>query len=364
MEEDPMVAGLHISMSSDGLEEDLHSNHPSSLIEGPIVNGKYYLLSLLSCPSVTNIANEFLSLSVKLFETREDLLSVVRKIGKSQGYAMVIKRSKRSKGGDRRYVLIGCDRGGSYRTSLHLRRRKKNSASRLIDCPFKIVGRSTAEGLWKVEIISLFHNHDPSIDMAGHPYSRRFTKEEAIQVEQMSKAGIKPRQILFSLRQNNPDLLAVSRNIYSKTAQFRKESLGGRSIIQALLDELGGASFYHIVKYDHSGHLTHLFFAHPTSIELTKSYSSVFVMDCTYKTNKYKMPLLEIIGVSSFNTSFYSCFVFMQKEEQQDYQWALEMFSKLLGDGDHPLAIITDRELALMKAIQIVFPGTPNLLCI
>lgn len=87
-------------------------------------------------------------------------------------------------------------------------------------------------------------------------------------------------------------------------------------------------------------------------------------MDCTYKINKYKMSLLEIIKVSSFNTSFYSCFIFMQKEEQRDYQWALEMFSKLLGDGDHPLAIITDRELALMKAIQIVFPGTPNLLCI
>lgn len=80
------------------------------------------------------------------------------------------------------------------------------------------MGRSTAEGLWKVEIISLFHNHDPSTDMVGHPYSRRFTKEEALQVEQMSKADIKPRQILSSLRQNNPDLLAVSRNIYSKTA--------------------------------------------------------------------------------------------------------------------------------------------------
>ncbi|XP_062020215.1 uncharacterized protein LOC133736633 isoform X2 [Rosa rugosa] len=40
------------------------------------------------------------------------------------------------------------------------------------------------------------------------------------------------------------------------------------------------------------------------------------------------------------------------KEEQQDYQWALEMFSKLLGADNHPVAIITDRELALMKAIQ------------
>ncbi|XP_024196958.1 protein FAR1-RELATED SEQUENCE 5 isoform X2 [Rosa chinensis] len=373
MEQEPLDAGLQISMSSDDMEDDLQSNHPSSIIEVPIVNGKYYVLSLLLCleliilfffdllegPSMIDDSDEFLSLSTKFFENREDLVSAIRKIGLLQGYVMVITRSRSN-----RDVAIGCDRGGCYRTCSALEEKKKNSASRRIDCPFKIVGRRTAEGLWKVEISSLLHNHEPSTDMAGHPYCRRFTKEEASQVEQMSRAGIKPRQILSSLRQSNPDLLAVSRNIYSKTSQFRRESLGGRSIIQALLDELGGAGFSHNVKYDHSGHLTHLFFAHPTSIELTKSYSNVFVMDCTYKTNKYKMPLLEIVGVSSFNTSFYSCFVFMQKEEQQDYQWALEMFSKLLGDGNHPLAIIIDRELALMKAIQVVFPMTPNLLCI
>ncbi|XP_062020976.1 protein FAR1-RELATED SEQUENCE 6-like [Rosa rugosa] len=331
------------------MEENLQSNHPSSIIELLIVNG----------PSMIDVSDKFLSLLTNFFENREDLVSAIHKIGLLQGYVMVIKRSKSN-----RYVAIGCDRGGCYRTCSALEEKRKNSASHRIDCPFKILGRRTAEGLWKVEISSLLHNHEPSTDMAGHPYCRLFTKEEALQVEQMSRAGIKPRQILSSLRQSNPDLLAVSRNIYSKTAQFRRESLGGGSIIQALLDELGGAGFSHNVKYDHSGHLTHLFFAHPTSIELTKSYFNVFVMDCTYKTNKYKMPLLEIVGVSSFNTSFYSCFVFMQKEEQQDYQWALEMFSKLLGDVKHPLAIITNRELALMKAIQVAFPMTPNLLCI
>ncbi|XP_008221395.1 PREDICTED: uncharacterized protein LOC103321373 [Prunus mume] len=76
------------------------------------------------------------------------------------------------------------------------------------------------------------------------------------------------------------------------------------------------------------------------------------------------MPLLDIIGVSSFNTSFYSCFVFMQKEEEKDYVWALEMFNKILGVHNQPLVIISDRELALMNAIRIVFPSACNLLCV
>ena len=96
---------------------------------------------------MTGISNEFLSLTAKLFETREDLISVIRKTALSQGYVVVIKRSKKSKAGDSHYVVLGCDRGGSYRTFSTIEEKKKNSASRLIDCPFKIVGRKTAEGL-------------------------------------------------------------------------------------------------------------------------------------------------------------------------------------------------------------------------
>ena len=97
---------------------------------------------------------------------------------------------------------------------------------------------------------------------------------------------------------------------------------------------------------------------------LTKNYSNIFVMDCTYKTNKYKMPLLDIIGISSFNTSFFSCFVFLQKEEEEDYVWALTKFGKILGIDNYPLVIVSDRELALMNAIKVVFPRTTNLLCV
>ena len=99
----------------------------------------------------------------------------------------------------------------------------------------------TAEGLWKLEIESLLHNHEPSTDISGHPHCRRFTEEEALKVEQMTKAGVQPRQILSLLRQSNPNLLAISRNICSKIAQVTKDGLGGRSIIQALLHELGDA---------------------------------------------------------------------------------------------------------------------------
>ncbi|XP_074373898.1 protein FAR1-RELATED SEQUENCE 5-like [Apium graveolens] len=197
--------------------------------------------------------------------------------------------------------------------------------------------------------------------MSGHPSHRRFSREEFARIREMTMS---PRQILTSLRQSNINLQAISRSIYNVMTKIRKESLQGRSMIQALFEELGQGEFLYDVKHDHEGHLTHLFIAHPSSIMLTKNYSSIFLMDCTYKTNKYKMSLLNIVGVTSFNTTFLYAVIFLQKEEVGDYVWALECFVKILGLQRQPLTIVIDRELALMNAIKVVFPDCSHLLCL
>ena len=130
-------------------------------------------------------------------------------------------------------------------------------------------------------VVNASHNHDPSVNMSGHPSCHCFSKEHVTRIKEMSSFGIPPRQILTSLRQHNPKLPAVSRTLYNLKAKIRKDYLAGRTMIQALLEELGKGGFIYNVQYDSYGHLTHLFFTHPTSIVLTRSYSSVFVMDCT-----------------------------------------------------------------------------------
>ncbi|GLT93672.1 hypothetical protein SLE2022_114520 [Rubroshorea leprosula] len=299
--------------------------------------------------------NEMSELFGKSFETRDDLLQSTKRFYLKNGYATTIKKSKKD-----RFVRMGCDRGGVYRnrqnTQLELRKRK--SSSRLINCPFEVIGRKRSDGTWILQLINDSHNHEASSDMSGHPSCRRFS------VEEMASSGIPTRQILSSLRQKNPSLQAISRNVYNSIRKIREEKLGGRTMVQALFEELGEGEFFYNIKHDENGCLTHIFFAHPNSIILTRSFPHVFVMDCTYKTNKYKMPLLDIIGVSCFNTSFYSCFTFMEKERVEDYVWALTMFREVLGPNCQPLVIISDRELALMNAIQVVFPSATNLLCV
>ena len=247
---------------------------------------------------------------------------------------------------------------------IHIDNRKRASCTRLINCPFEIRGKRLDGGFWVLELRNNSHNHDPSSDMSGHLSSRRLTTKEIIDILKMSMARIQPRQILSSLRPKNLNLQAVSRTIYNLKVKIQKDTLDGHSLIQALFKELEQGGFIFNYLKDNNGHLTYVFFAHPKSVILARTYSIVFVMDCTYKTNKYGMPLLDIIGMSSFNKSFYSCFAFLKHETKEDYVWALKMFSNALGFDSQPLVIVSDREMALISAIEVVFLATTHLLCL
>lgn len=89
---------------------------------------------------------------------------------------------------------------------------------------------------------------------------------------------------------------------------------------------------------------------YPYSIYLfyTNRYNRVFVLDCTYKTNKFKMPLLHVVGMSPSNSSFSVAFCFMKHEQEGGYVWALRTLFSWLDPISDPPVLCTDRELALI----------------
>ncbi|XP_052627015.1 protein FAR1-RELATED SEQUENCE 5-like [Lactuca sativa] len=86
-------------------------------------------------------------------------------------------------------------------------------------------------------------------------------------------------------------------------------------------------------------------------------------MDATYKTNKYNLPFLEIVGVTSTNKTFSIAFAFMHNEKTSNYIWPLTCLKLTINDSFCPRVIVTDRDLALMKACGDVFPQSNHLLC-
>jgi hypothetical protein len=159
--------------------------------------------------------------------------------------------------------------------------------------------------------------------------------------------------------------LLVSRDIYNERAAIRRKQLGGLTPIEALLKVLDeDDEWLSEVKIDENTHrVTHLFFTLSHSIGLMQSFPDVLEMDCTYKTNKFKMPLLHILGVTPIETNFSAGFCFLPGESASDYLWALQSFKFATGNIA-PRVIITDGEDGLKNSCREVFPDVPQRLCL
>ena len=76
------------------------------------------------------------------------------------------------------------------------------------------------------------------------------------------------------------------------------------------------------------------------------------------------MPLIHIIGMTAFNTTFTVGFYFLAMEKLENYLWAMSKLSTMWENGSAPKVFVTYRELALIKAIEQVSPSSSNSLCI
>ena len=301
------------------------------------------------------------------YESLHEAIIGLNRHAAAQGYAIVKTSSKRRLGQPYR-VYIGCDRHGRPRDGPLDRQRQ--GASRAVGCPWSGLFRY-AEGLWRLELRSTAHNHGPS-DPIGHPVHRRLPEEALAHIDSLSRANAPPRAIVSSLRQgtgDRPPLLVppITRDVYNARAALRLGTLGGRTPIQALMEALQGSDDWtERHRLDPTGRVVALFLAHKRSIELLQGALEVLVLDCTYKTNRFRMPLFVMTGVSALGATFHVALAFLSQERQCDYEWALAGLRDLYESGGlgSPRTLATDRDLGLMSAIREIFPRARNVLCL
>src|SRR4051794_6624192 len=77
------------------------------------------------------------------------------------------------------------------------------------------------------------------------------------------------------------------------------------------------------------------------------------------------MPLLNICSITGNRKTVQTALCFLSGEREPDYMWAMECFQKLMSDNNisEPKSWVTDRELALMRCLDKLFPDANHLLC-
>jgi hypothetical protein len=254
----------------------------------------------------------------QVFDTREQLLASIQEHALSHGYAITIIRSSRD-----RNICLGCDRGGLYydRIDASEGAKRRRTSTKRIGCPFRLYAKKLNTSQWEIQVRDPTHNHEPDDNMIGHPIARRrqFTEDQTQTIQHLIDVGSKPQHILGLMRKDN-NILIKPRDIYNIRGESRQKKLGNYTPLEYLRETLQNDNWRYSFKQDSEGHILFFMFAHPKSIDYANQYNRVFLLDCTYKTNRYKMPLLHIIGLSPSNSSFSIAFCFMQNEQEESYK--------------------------------------------
>ncbi|KAL0217417.1 hypothetical protein RCL1_007998 [Eukaryota sp. TZLM3-RCL] len=106
--------------------------------------------------------------------------------------------------------------------------------------------------------------------------------------------------------------------------------------------------------------LTILYLIRKSSLALSQNFHFVLLADCTYKTNRFRIPLFVVGGKVFDNKTFTLAYRFMDSETENDYHWTLQQLRETT--NKIPDVFVTDRELALINALKTEYPATTHML--
>ncbi|KAD4384886.1 hypothetical protein E3N88_25054 [Mikania micrantha] len=247
------------------------------------------------------------------FITEEALVGWVKSRAVDNAYIVVKRRTKKSKTtGSVIKVWLMCDRGGEHNSIAILRR----SGSKKIGCPFQLVGLyNEVRESWKLQVINDNHNHEPAQNLEGHPYVRRFTQDEEDLIENLTERHMDPRNILSSIKKHNPANVSIPRDVYNLQHKLKNKKKFGDTPMQVLENVLHSQRYVYYTREDPETNVVEdIFFCHPKSYCWWRAFPHVLMMDATYRTNQYRLPFIQIVGMTSTHQTFSIAHAFISKE--------------------------------------------------
>ncbi|XP_026458553.1 uncharacterized protein LOC113359077 [Papaver somniferum] len=140
------------------------------------------------------------------------------------------------------------------------------------------------------------HNHPRPKDLHGHYRAGRLKDSEYTEVDKMTRARMPPRKILSKLKEDDKNNKTTLQQIYNARSTLRRKDFQDKLVMQQLLWLAQKKNYACQKKLDEFGHVTHLFIAHPECVKLELYFPQVLILDCTYKPNKYEIPLMNVDG--------------------------------------------------------------------
>jgi hypothetical protein len=240
------------------------------------------------------------------------------------------------------------------------------------DCPWQIYTsrerRGNHIGQWTVKPPTLAtwftHNHPPLPDMANSAKRKAEIKEQRNYILNAINDNVATPLILSHLHSTHPNGLSLIRDhdIWHMGYVMRKTARAGRSAVESAVRDIHINGDIHYPFLNDQRELIGLFYSTHTARTLAHRFPTIIFLDCTYKTNRYRLNMLHFCGFTSTNKTFTIAVMFMIRETREWYELALKTFDRLMGRLKTTV-VITDREKGLINALNNTWPHVTRLTC-
>lgn len=294
-----------------------------------------------------------------------------------RGFAVVIDQINRNKPSGRVFhpvvtsCTLRCSCGRAYvNKGRGLRKRQR---THMTECEWK--GRlrrgkdNYGETVWYFTVQTPHHNHPRARGKLANFHARKRDEATLARIESQWKNRDTASKIVTDLL--NADTNIKHSDVCNEIQKLRRKDMAGRSMIECLLNFLDafetadGVKYWYKVDFDAQHRVRHLFFVHPESFSIVKANHDCIQIDATYKSNKFGMPLLHAVGVTSCNKTFDIAYSFMCGEEAIHCTWHMVAMKECLDElGVVPRCFITDFDRSLKAALRVVYPNVMQRLCI
>lgn len=77
-------------------------------------------------------------------------------------------------------------------------------------------------------------NHEPALDMEGHPCAMRLSDNETRLVVDLLSKGVKPQATLLRLKEQNPNNVSTIKTIYNACQKYLRTDACRNSIVECI----------------------------------------------------------------------------------------------------------------------------------
>ncbi|CAG8460209.1 16290_t:CDS:2 [Gigaspora margarita] len=215
-------------------------------------------------------------------------------------------------------------------------------------CPF-VVGVNYHKKTQKFVITKtcLEHNHDIFPDATRFStVMRKLDQDNLGLIEKLHNDGLRTRDI-FSVLNSISSKYTHKPDVYNAVSRQQQRKLQGLDEIEILFKTLRNdeniignvaTKAIHNDERDQDGaFIQAVFWAYSSAFLDFSVAMDVLVIDATYKTNRFSMPLIVICSIDQFGSTYSLAFALVYSETYEFYQWVMQQLSqaltKLIGDA-------------------------------